>query len=159
MVRTWQSNQRWVKLDSRHWSLVVNWLLKARCFCIITIWSKMNVRGEMIWAHHFVSHRRMPRNESGGRGDMEVSLDIPLGLVVRALASETRNLSSNLIRVQIFCAPNRSCSGLIAFDWITESQLVINFDWSCYFPRTPFHWIYSIINRGKHFAFQRLWIL
>ena len=42
-VRNWQSNQSWLK-DSRHQSLIANWLIKARRFCIITIWCEVKMR-------------------------------------------------------------------------------------------------------------------
>ena len=41
-ARNWQSNQSWLK-NSRHQSLIANWLIKARRFCIITIWCEMKM--------------------------------------------------------------------------------------------------------------------
>ena len=41
-LRQKKSNQSWLK-DSRHQSLIANWLIKARRFCIITIWCEVNV--------------------------------------------------------------------------------------------------------------------
>ena len=43
-VRNWQSNQSWLKDSSRHQSLIANWLIKARRFCIITIWCEVKMR-------------------------------------------------------------------------------------------------------------------
>ena len=36
------TNQSWLK-NSRHQSLIANWLIKARRFCIITIWCEMKM--------------------------------------------------------------------------------------------------------------------
>ena len=41
-ARNWQSNESWFK-NSRHQSLIANWLIKARRFCIITIWCEMKM--------------------------------------------------------------------------------------------------------------------
>ena len=41
-ARNWQSNQSWLE-NSRHQRLIANWLIKARRFCIITIWCEMKM--------------------------------------------------------------------------------------------------------------------
>ena len=41
-ARNWQSDQSWLK-NSRHQSLIANWLIKARRFCIITIWCELKM--------------------------------------------------------------------------------------------------------------------
>ena len=51
-ARNWQSNQSWFK-DSRHQSLIVNWLIKVRRFWTITIWCEMKVG----WNEHGVNER------------------------------------------------------------------------------------------------------
>ena len=68
-VRNWQSNQSWLK-DSRHQSLIANWLINARRFCIITIWCEVkmrwNERGvKWMWGEMNVGWMNVGWNERG----------------------------------------------------------------------------------------------